>query len=379
MRGYTMHATGSASHRRLIIALFAIVLVASVIGLIVGLTVGRQSGSPTGNAPPGPVTTSARSSPSVISASPGAASPACVPIAAANAPKADPAAVTRMLAVSYRAGIRPWSAGELNYIALVDQAARAGDFAMLGALSGCSTNAANAAEQAALWRQPGVLPGLVTVLEKTHAAPTDGLTFPGFLLTEMTGPYDVADLQALGGIGAEGRSHFVSTSFRLESGTGSQSFSWDGVQIRALARPAKLTAQISEAPATGVRVGVSALFTVELTNFTGRDYRDVAPALAVIYGGPSAGGRQFTGMIERWDPVASVWTRDPFPYPPLGTPLAVPSSGVDLPADATATFTFRITVTATPDARQGALLTLDIVQISGRASVGSLQVGLPIS
>lgn len=379
MRGYTVHATADAPHRRLIIAMFAFVLVAGVVGLVVGLTISQKSGSPTGNAPPLPVTTSGRPGPIVISTSPGTGSAACAPITAANAPKADPAAVARILAVPYRAGIRPWSTGELNYIALVDQAARADDFARLSALAGCRTNAAHADQQAALWRQPGVLPGLVTVLEKTHAAPTDGLTFPGFLLSEMTGPYDVADLQAVGGISADGHSHFVSTSFRLESGTGGRNFGWDGVQVRAPARPAKLTAQISEVPAPGVRVGASTLFTVELTNFTGHDYRDVAPALAVIYGGPSAGDRQFTGVIERWDPGSSAWTRDPFPYPPLAAPLAVPSSGVDLPAGATATFTFRITVTATPDARQGALLTLDIARIPERTAVGSLQVDLPIS
>ncbi|MEY9926820.1 hypothetical protein ABH926_001445 [Catenulispora sp. GP43] len=73
----------------------------------------------------------------------------------------------------------------LNLIALVDEAAREHDTFGLVRLS-------NGRMSQDKLNQPGVLDNLVTLLEKTHPAATDGLNYPGFTLdggapTEWTG------------------------------------------------------------------------------------------------------------------------------------------------------------------------------------------------
>lgn len=115
--------------------------------------------------------------------------------------------------------------GTLNLVALVDEAAREGDVSALVRLS-------NESESATDFSRPGLLAGLVTLLEKTHPAATDGITYPGFTMTGgPSGKTETEDAAALG-LGAGAKYTGVTTYFRSATGPGSDgSTEWTGAHF----------------------------------------------------------------------------------------------------------------------------------------------------
>jgi hypothetical protein len=112
-------------------------------------------------------------------------------------PKADPSWTARIQPLA-ETGTNPrLSSDAINLIALVDEAAREHDIPSLIRLS-------NGDETAQALSQPGLLDGLVTLLEKTHPIGQDGYTYPGFELSGGTGAggtdlaVEKADAVALG-------------------------------------------------------------------------------------------------------------------------------------------------------------------------------------
>jgi hypothetical protein len=110
-------------------------------------------------------------------------------------------------------------AKSLNLIALVDEAAREHDLFGLVRLSNGQMSEANLS-------QPGVLDNLITLLEKTHPAPTDGLNYPGFTMDGGAAtPDNAADLKALG-VASAAAYKGVTTYFRSGMGAPTE---WTGV------------------------------------------------------------------------------------------------------------------------------------------------------
>ena len=116
-------------------------------------------------------------------------------ISAGNAPTAKPEWVARLKSTDI--GGDQIDAKNLNLIALVDEAAREHDLTGLVRLSNDQLTQAQLS-------QPGVLDELVAVLEKTHAAATDGYTYPGFKFAGADSATGAADLRALGVSSATG-------------------------------------------------------------------------------------------------------------------------------------------------------------------------------
>lgn len=140
---------------------------------------------------------------------------------AATVPTAKPEWVARLQQTD--AAGNQIDAKNLNLIALVDEAAREHDLNGLVRLS----NGQVTRDQLS---QPKVLSGLVAVLEKTHGAATDGLTFPGFALGGDGMPTSIADRKALGVASADGYKGLI-TVFG-DGGTG-RPFTWDSVTFNS--------------------------------------------------------------------------------------------------------------------------------------------------
>lgn len=140
---------------------------------------------------------------------------------AATVPTAKPEWVARLQQTD--AAGNQIDAKNLNLIALVDEAAREHDLNGLVRLS----NGRVTRDQLS---QPKVLSGLVAVLEKTHGAATDGLTFPGFALGGDGMPTSIADRKALGVASADGYKGLI-TVFG-DGGTG-RPFTWDSVTFNS--------------------------------------------------------------------------------------------------------------------------------------------------
>jgi hypothetical protein len=101
-------------------------------------------------------------------------------ISTKNMPTADPGWTARVQH-SAEAGTNPAiAANDINLIALVDEAAREHDIASLVRLS-------NGAATSERLSQPGLLDGLVNLLEKTHPIGQNGYTYPGFSVTGGSG------------------------------------------------------------------------------------------------------------------------------------------------------------------------------------------------
>lgn len=268
-----------------------------------------------------------------------------MPITSANAPVADPAALARVTHQGYGSFAVSWSNSQLNLIALVDQAARADDIPRLEALGGCAQNTARGQQQLVQWRQPGVLAGLAKVLEQTHGAAADGIVFPGFRLAGWNEEYAATDLAALG-VGSAGEISGIGTDFTPTPGGG---MTWGGTESFTASAPTGITAEVDWPTGTTLTVGSTVEFSVTLSNYTGGAVSDVAPSVAVVYGGDSSLDHDLKGTLQEWNVVSGVWEQVPFPYPPLAAGgMSVPSSGVPLGSGGTADFRFRVTVSALP-------------------------------
>jgi hypothetical protein len=110
-------------------------------------------------------------------------------------------------------------------VALVDEAAREGDVPALVRLS-------DGSETADALNRPGLLAGLVVLLEKTHPADTDGFSYPGFTLTGgPNGKIESEDAAAVG-LAAGAKYAGVTTYFRSSTGPGADgATSWAGAQF----------------------------------------------------------------------------------------------------------------------------------------------------
>ena len=116
-------------------------------------------------------------------------------LSADNAPPAKPEWVARIQRTTAEGD--PIDPQKLNLIALVDEAAREHDLNGLVRLSNGEITQAQLA-------QPKVLDELVALLEKTHGAVTDGLTYPSFTLGGDATATSIADRKALGVASAAG-------------------------------------------------------------------------------------------------------------------------------------------------------------------------------
>lgn len=81
--------------------------------------------------------------------------------------------------------------------AIYDAAIRA-DYGRMQQLltRGCFGTSAEYQAQLSLWHRPAVLKEMVALL-RTHAAPTDGYTYPGFAMAGFQTSFDYADAAAL--------------------------------------------------------------------------------------------------------------------------------------------------------------------------------------
>lgn len=142
-------------------------------------------------------------------------------ISTATMPTAKPEWIARVQ--SQMAGGAKIDAKSLNLIALVDEAAREHD------LSGLVRLSSGQMSQDKL-SQPGVLGNLATLLEKTHPAATDGLTYPGFSMDGGAATADnAADLKALG---VKSAAAYKGVTTYLRSSMGAP-MEWTGVVVRS--------------------------------------------------------------------------------------------------------------------------------------------------